>query len=174
MPAPNTDERQRVRDYIVSQAAKLSIPELVAKVRADTAILRETAAAVPAARWRERPSEGDWSAAEVCAHILEMNERSGSAIEAILDGNEPPRGVADVMRADTGDAPGDAATFWDTFIARRERLYERVSRASGDENLGVHLTHEWFGALTWREWFLFMRVHDLDHMRQLKALVPES
>ena len=45
MPAPNTDERQRVRDYIVSQAAKLSIPELVAKVRADTAILRETAAA---------------------------------------------------------------------------------------------------------------------------------
>jgi hypothetical protein len=59
MPAPNTDERQRVRDYIVSQAAKLSIPELVAKVRADTAILRETAAAVPAGRWRERPSEGD-------------------------------------------------------------------------------------------------------------------
>jgi glycosyltransferase involved in cell wall biosynthesis len=66
------------------------IPELVAKVRADTAILRETAAAVPAGRWRERPSEGDWSAAEVCAHILEMNERSGSAIEAIPSSSSRP------------------------------------------------------------------------------------
>jgi hypothetical protein len=24
--------------------------------------------------------------------------------------------------------------------------------------------------LSWREWLLFMRVHDLDHMRQLQAI----
>jgi len=84
MPGPSPEEGKRVRDYMIAQAAKLTIPELVAKLRTDTAALRDAAAAVPPARWNERPSEGDWSAAEVCGHVLEMNEHGASAIEAIL------------------------------------------------------------------------------------------
>jgi len=36
--------------------------------------------------------------------------------------------------------------------------------------LQVKITHRQFGPLSWREWLLFMRVHDLDHMRQLQAI----
>ncbi|MBK9341723.1 MAG: hypothetical protein IPN07_01475 [Dehalococcoidia bacterium] len=43
-------------------------------------------------------------------------------------------------------------------------------QAKGDEHLDVKMTHSWFGEFSWREWFLFMRVHDLDHMRQLQAI----
>ena len=38
---------QRIRDYLVSQAAKLSIPELVDKLRRDAVALREAADRVP-------------------------------------------------------------------------------------------------------------------------------
>src|SRR5581483_3419276 len=64
MSAP-TDEAQRVRGYLLSQANKLSIPALVDKVRRDTLPVRDAALAVPAHRLRERPGPDDWSAAEV-------------------------------------------------------------------------------------------------------------
>lgn len=37
---PSTEEVQRVRSYLLSQANKLSVPELVDKVRRDTLPLR--------------------------------------------------------------------------------------------------------------------------------------
>lgn len=170
MAGPSLEERQSVRGYIIAQAAKLAIPDLVAKVRTDSATLREVAAAVPAERWHDKPRDGDWSAAEVCSHILEMNAHGADNIEAILDGRPLPERVEDLIREDTGEAPPDAATFWEQFTARRERLYERVAKANGDEHFEVKLNHTWFGDLTWREWFLFMRVHDLDHLRQIQAV----
>jgi len=43
-----TDEDLRVRSYLLAQANKLRIPELVTKVREDTSPLRAIGAAVPA------------------------------------------------------------------------------------------------------------------------------
>ena len=52
----------------------------------------------------------------------------------------------------------------------REPFYARVLEWRGDEHLDVKITHPAFGPLSWREWLLFMRVHDLDHMRQIEAI----
>ncbi len=46
-----TDEDQRVRSYLLTQVNKLSIPELVEKLRRDVLPLREAAAAVPPDRF---------------------------------------------------------------------------------------------------------------------------
>jgi hypothetical protein len=169
MTAP-TEEDLRVRGYLLAQANKLSIPDLVEKVRRDVLPLREAAAAVPQARFFERPASDDWSAAEVFTHILEMNERGAQAIEGILDQGTLPPPIDDVM---SGASRGDLRTaedYWRVYQARREQLLERAMKASGDEYLDVKITHNQFGALSWREWLLFMRVHDLDHMRQLESI----
>ena len=79
-----SDEAQRIRGYLQAQANKLSLPELVEKVRHDTLPLREAAAAFPSNRFFERPGPADWSAAEVLTHVLEMNERGARAIEGIF------------------------------------------------------------------------------------------
>lgn len=165
-----TDEDLRVRGYLLNQANKLSIPDLVEKVRHDTLPLRQVAAAVPPARFFERPGPGDWSAAEVFTHILEMNERGAGAIEGILDHGSLPPPITDEMSGTTRTDLPTAVAFWQAFSARRERLFDRVLRASGDEHPDIKITHRQFGALSWREWLLFMRVHDLDHMRQLQSL----
>jgi hypothetical protein len=161
-------EAERVRGYLLTQANKLTIPQLVDKVRADTAPLRGAAASVPAARFFERPASGDWSAAEVFTHILDMNERGVRLITGILDSGTAPAAVADEMTGETRDGLESAEDYWQVYLAHREPLLERVLEARGDEHLDIRVRSS-FGDLSWREWLLFMRVHDLDHMRQLQA-----
>jgi hypothetical protein len=60
-----------------------------------------------------------------------MNERSGSAIRR--SSTERPAAARRRHAQGHRDAPA-MRPFWDAFIARREQLYERVSRANGDEN----------------------------------------
>ena len=166
----STDETERIRAYLIAQANKLTPAELATKLRADTAPLRAIGAAVPAAHFAERPSPNEWSAAEVYSHILDMNERGASAIERILDEGALPGPITDTISGQTRAALADAEQYWQTYIVRREALLQRVLLASGDEHLEIQIVHNQFGALNWREWLLFMRVHDLDHMRQLQSI----
>ena len=167
MPAAESD---RIRSYLIAQASKLSIPDLVAKVRTDSAALKEAGEAVPAARFNQRPAEGDWSAAEVWTHVLQMSEHGARSITGILDSGVIPERVQDVISGETRTGLADTDAYWKAYLAVREPLYDRVLKASGDEHPEVKMTHPMFGDFTWREWFLFMRVHDLDHMRQLQAI----
>jgi hypothetical protein len=58
-------EYARIRDYLKAQGAKLPPTATVDKVRAAMAQLRASAAAVPAARFTERPAPEEWSGNEV-------------------------------------------------------------------------------------------------------------
>ena len=164
-----TSEAQRVRDYLVTQAARLSIPELVEKLRRDVLPLRAAAARVPADRFGERPAGDEWSAAEVFTHVLEMTEHGDAAIGAIIAGGRP-MAIRDAVSGRVADGLAGAEDYWRAFEALREPFYARVVKARGDEHLDVTIAHPWFGPLNWREWLLFMRVHDLDHMRQIEAI----
>jgi hypothetical protein len=99
-----------------------------------------------------------------------MNERGARAIEGILDHGALPPPIDDVMSGAVRDDLRTAEDYWRAYQARREEMLDRALQASGDEHLDVKITHNQFGALSWREWLLFMRVHDLDHMRQLQAI----
>ena len=167
MPAAESD---RIRSYLIAQAAKLSIPELMEKVRTDSSALKEAGESVPAARFADRPAEGEWSAAEVWTHVLEMSEHGSAAIAGILDTGVRPERARDVISGETRAGLSDTQAYWEAYLAIRNPLYERVAKADGTEHLDVKITHPMFGDFSWREWFLFMRVHDLDHMRQLQAL----
>jgi len=163
-------EARRIRGYLVTQAAKLDVPELVEKLRRDVAApLREAAGRVPADRFHERPAEGEWSAAQVFTHVLEMTVHGDRAIDAIVRGDRPP-GVRDAI---AGTVWGDLRTAEDycrTFEELREPFYARVLLARGDEHLDVTLPHPTFGPLNWREWLLFMRIHDQSHIGQIEAI----
>lgn len=163
-------EQERIRSYIVSQANKLSLPQLVEKVRNDTEPLKDAASIVPVARFNERPSEGEWSAAEVWTHILEMNEHGASAIPAIIARGEIPARANDVISGETRAGLKAGPDYYAAYLQRRQALLDVVTHAAGDEHLDVKMHHSMFGDFSWREWLLFMRVHDLDHLRQLQSV----
>lgn len=173
MAGPSAEESARIRGYLQAQAAKLGPAELAAKLRADVAPLHDLAASVPAARFLERPAQAEWSAAEICTHILDMNDHGDLAIRTILDTGTTSPGVATENRPGVREGLTGAAAFSAAFSPVRERLLARVADAVGDEHLGLEIVHPWFGALNWREWFLFMRVHDLDHLRQLEGVAEQ-
>lgn len=161
-------EAERVRSYLITQANKLTLAELVAKVRVDTAPLQAVAAGVPAAHFFDRPEPKEWSSAEVYTHILDMNDRGSAAIQGILDSGVIPATISDVMTGGSREGLKGAEDYWAVYQSVREPLLARVLEARGDEHLEAKITHATFGDFSWREWLLFIRVHDLDHMRQLE------
>jgi hypothetical protein len=166
---------QRVRGYLTSQAATMSLAELVDKVRADADSLRDAALAVPDELLFERLAGAGpeaWSPAEVLTHVLQANAICAGAIETMIETGEC--GV--YLDATNEQRPVPAAgmqsaeAYWHALCEQRERLFARVLSASGDEYPAATLQHQWFGPLTWRETLLFLRLHDGDHSRGLQAI----
>jgi hypothetical protein len=162
-----TDEQQRIRSYLTSQAAKLSPGDIVDKVRAAMAQLHAAARAVPPARFNDPPAAGEWSANEVMAHVVEAGLHFGAAIERLLDGR-PPGAPRDAAARDAAPRPLD--TWWSLLERDRAGLFARVLRAEPTAGLDGTVEHPSFGPLNWRETLLFMRLHDLDHAGQLQKI----
>ncbi|MGD9932671.1 MAG: DinB family protein [Dehalococcoidia bacterium] len=168
--AEQADEFARIRGYLIAQAAKLSMPDLIVKVREDSLPLRQAAGLIPASRMADRPADGEWSGAEVWTHILEMNEHGLRAISGILDHGTLPERVSDTISGDVRKGLSSGDDYYAAYLPRREELLARVSRASGDEYPEIKISHSMYGDLSWRQRLLFMRVHDLDHLRQLQSI----
>ena len=164
---PGTPEADRIRSYLQAQAAKLSLAELSAKVRADLAQVHEALMAAPADRFTDRPGADDWSPNEIAYHLVSTSQSVSRGIVSVLDTGEHTGPIADTM--EETEQVRTAEQWWDQLLADRERTLARVAEASGDEHPEVKWPHSVFGDLNWREWLLFMRVHDLDHARQLAA-----
>jgi uncharacterized damage-inducible protein DinB len=163
-----TDEQLRIRSYLQAQGAKLLPAELIDKVRAAMEQLREAAMAVPAPRFGETPSAGEWSANEVMAHVVVAGDRFAERIIGVLDGRPPGAAVADVI--ERGVASRTAEQWWSIFTSAREALFARALRADPAEHPERVIEHPFFGRLSWRETLLFLRLHDLDHAGQLQKI----
>ena len=167
-----SEEQQRVRGYLQTQAAKLSLAELTEKVRSDMEQLRAAAESVPAGRFSDRPGAQEWSANEVMAHVLDGAKGVSSGIVRVIEKGTVPGKIFD--RIEKTDERRAAGEWWRALVAEREGLFTRVNAAKGDEHLDVLWDHPFFGPLNWREWLLFLRIHDLDHARQIAAIATEA
>ena len=162
------EEQARIRGYLVAQGAKLGPAAIVEKVQAAMADLRAAAAAVPAARFGERPSPEEWSGNEVMAHVVAADGYFGGGIQRLLAGEPPPprprgRGVEGAPRL-------SAEAWYKTLAEQREALFAAVLAADPGAASDQRIEHPMFGPLTWRETLLFTRLHDLDHAGQLQKI----
>jgi len=164
-----TDEQQRIRSYLVAQGAKLAPAALVEKVRAAMADLRTAAAAVPPARFADRPEPEEWSGNEVMAHVVAADLYFGGGIVSVLDGRAPA--AYSSGRRAVEEAPVRPAEHWYRILAeQREALFAQVLAADPAVAPDGRIEHPFFGPLTWRETLLFTRLHDLDHAGQLQKI----
>jgi hypothetical protein len=162
------EEQGRIRSYLAAQGAKLTPAAIVEKVQAAMADLRGAAAAVPPARFGERPSLEEWSGNEVMAHVVAADGYFGGGIRRVLDGLPPPprsggRGIE-------GAPLRPAEAWYQTLTEQREALFARVLAADPAAAPDQRIEHPMFGLLTWRETLLFTRLHDLDHAGQLQKI----
>jgi hypothetical protein len=160
---------ERITSYLHAQAAKLSVPELVDKVRNDARLLREALTSIPDDRFAVKPSPGEWSPNEVAAHIVTTSDLFGQAISEIVAGRDPTATPLDVMTEAGETRSGEE--WWELHEANRERLFASALKADPEAHLDKSIYHPTFGNLNWREALLFLRVHDLDHARQIQATI---
>lgn len=162
------EEQARIRGYLVAQGAKLTPAAIVQKVRQAMADLKAAAAAVPAARFGERPAPEEWSGNEVMAHVLAADLYFAGNIVTVLDGGPPfPRSGSRGIE----DAPARSAEAWCHLLAQqRDALFAKVLAADPAASPDARIEHPMFGPLTWREALLFTRLHDLDHAGQLQKI----
>jgi DinB superfamily len=161
-------EFARIRAYLQVQAAKLAVPDLVAKVRGDLQQVKAAIESFPVDSWEKRPADEEWSANEVAAHLAGSSRSVADGIVAAIAGGQKPARIEDVMEhSDDHRGPAD---WWLTIESDREALFSRLATVKGDEHLDIKWQHPMFGDLNWREWLLFTRIHDLDHAHQIGAV----
>ena len=165
------EEVARVRSYLASQAMRRTPEQLVEALREAQRQFLAALAAIPDASFRAVPKEGEWSAADVLAHVRRIAAFDERSITGLLERGEQPADVDDVLE----QAPTQATReqLLADIEALRDRLIAVVLRADPQAHLDVLWSHNEFGAMNWREWLLFARVHTLDHARQLQSIAAE-
>ncbi len=164
-----SEEQLRVRGYIQSQAAKLSVPQIIEKVRTDSAALRDAASAAAAIDSTRKPDSEHWSVNEILAHLTDTCARvNGGILGAIRDAK--PAGALEDRLQET-NVVRSPIEWWELLSSGREALFAQLGDVTGTENLDVTWNHAFFGDLNWREWLLFLRLHDGDHARQIQGIV---
>jgi hypothetical protein len=166
MADPEQAERDSVRNYLQQQAAKRTVEELVQRVQESVNAVAQAARAVPAHLLGELGAgEGEmWTPVDCLRHVVEWNRMVAQQVLYVALSGELPDG---------GGPPPLPETIEDLLDVQTEAidsLYAHVREAEPDAYLDVTWEHMWFGRLNWREWFLFLRVHNLDHAAQLQAL----
>ena len=125
-------------------------------------------AAVSDAAFRTIPREGEWSAADVLAHVCAIAAFDERSICGVIEHGMQPENVDDALE----HAPTDATR--EQLLADIEKLRERliavVLKADPQAHLDIVWGHNEFGNMNWREWLLFARVHTLDHARQMQSI----
>ncbi|HZO71413.1 MAG TPA: DinB family protein [Ktedonobacteraceae bacterium] len=162
------EEVARVRSYLSSQAMRRTPEQLVETLREAHQQLLTATAAIPDAAFHTPPREGEWSAADVLAHVRTIAAFDERAIAGVLERGEQPANVKDTLE----HAPASATReqLLAEITALRERLIKVVLQADPQAQLDILWGHTEFGQMNWREWLLFARVHTLDHVRQIQAI----
>jgi hypothetical protein len=169
-------ELERVRSYLVSQAEKKTFAELRPAVEQARETLLAALDGVSEEQARFKPAtalpadpgdEGAWGIAEVLRHCIQNEEGVALRIRALALG-DPARGGA------AGRVVGRTNATLPELVrdlkAANFALDHAVGSVEGKEQLDPTATHPFFGELNCRAWFLFQRVHDLDHARQIEAI----
>jgi hypothetical protein len=166
----NQGEFDRVRGYLTSQAERKTFEELrgpVAEARdgllAELNGLTETQA-------RFKPAgegEAGWSIVEVLRHCIHDEEAVALRVRAL--------GLGDAARPGTvGRVVGRGGAGLSDLVrdlqAANFALDHAAGSIGGKEKLEPTAPHPWFGELNCRAWYLFQRIHDTDHTRQVQAI----
>ena len=157
-------ESKRVRGYLLSQGERYTFAELwvrFVKARVDlidaaTGITDEQAA------FKFDPEEG--SIQEVLSHVVTVSGRVSRLVEALANGGT--RSAADVEDQQDHEIE-TIATLRARLLSDSIEWSAMTERLPEPPSFDATSSHFAFGELHARAWYLFQRVHDLDHIGQI-------
>lgn len=166
-----TDERERLGRWIRDEARTGDWSALWDAFARTRAVLLERLSAFPDEQATRRPGSGEgeaaWSAAEVARHVLAYTRNVGAIIEATAAGRTESKDPPGTLAARPGSSFAETVGELSRASSGLESLVERLP---ANPDLLVTVPHAFFGPLNCREWLVFLRFHDSDHLRQIERL----
>ncbi len=92
------EEVARVRSYLASQAMRRSPEQIVEALREATQQFLTATAAVSNAVFHTVPKEGEWSAADVLAHVRHIATLEERSICGVIEHGKQPANIDDVIK----------------------------------------------------------------------------
>jgi hypothetical protein len=164
------DPIQKALEYMRYQGSK-SIEDLSALIRRTEASWSEAIEGMSEQQAEFRPGE-EWCAKEVLGHLIGTNRGINQQI-ADMAGAQSPKQAQRVKGM--GEIPKEYEQM-DIARLRTEvadvfgEIEELMSSLAGNEKLDQQFPHPLFGPLNLKEWFVFHRVHAMDHVQQLDKI----
>ena len=142
----------------------------------------------PPGHFRHKPSENEWSAAQIAEHLLKVDLSTYKALcGETIPTNRPPDQKISLLKLAMEDStkraapptviPSSAAFVQEVILqhlkAQREKLRETV-RVSDLTEACITFKHPFLGTMTKLEWVYFTIYHAERHVRQMNAMVENS
>ena len=170
---PDRAEIEQVRSYLFAQTQKYSWDNLwarvvgvrVALIEEITGVSDEQAEQLPGTDFRE---ESDWGIAQVVHHVITDSYKTLSTIESLANGIEVSR--RPVSELSGRETLSELVPF---LLDASEHLTTVRKWITEQPDLESTAPHMFFGELPCKAWFLFLRLHDTDHLNQIKTLKNE-
>ena len=154
-----------ILSYVRRKAAEWTPDQLAQRVDAAVAELEAAARAVPDEALAMRRAGEEWSPLDCIRHVAEVNSGTASRVRAVVLNGALPESAASAPPVSAGR---------EAILAAHAAVVEAATRAvragGNDADAAITWLHPFLGDLNWREWFLTLRVHSLDHARQIAAL----
>ena len=166
---------ERTKEWALSFIAEHSVKEperIAAVVQEGHDEILNAIAPLTDAQAGQRPSDDDWSVLDAMAHVVTTKQVCAGLCESLAGGS----GFGPEWEEESAQDGITTVTF-ETLTAAREaaetahqQLLGTISKLDS-ANRDVSFKHYIFGAMNAREWAVFQRIHDGDHIAQLRKIV---
>lgn len=167
----NQQEIAQLRSYLASQSMKKTPTQLIDMLQETNRQFIEALHDLPEKAMFDNTQKDPWSGIQILEHTYLFMKAYESAICTLLEQGKRPADVHN--RQDI--LPGKNAAIQTELLADLEQSIQHLKKAIQQVDPDAHLDITWnhfeLGAMHWREWLLFARVHLLDHVRQLQEQI---
>ena len=159
------EESRRIHSYLQSQGERYTFSELWSRLIRARITVMDSVEGVTQEQAEFRFDPDEWSISEVLHHLLTSSERVAETVEGLSRGQPMSLGRIDPPREETTATIGELTTRLREDSIAWSALTQRLPASPPTVPTAPHPV---FGELHARAWYLFQRVHDLDHVGQIE------
>ena len=159
------EEFRRVHSYLQTQGERYTFSELWSRLIRARITVMDAVEGVTQEQAEFRFDPDEWSISEVLHHVLTSSGRVAETIEALSRGESINPGRIDPPREETSETIDELTRRLREDSIAWTALTQRLPASPPTEPTAPH---PMFGELHARAWYLFQRVHDLDHAGQIE------
>jgi DinB superfamily len=164
----NEEGITHLRSYLASQSMRRTPAQLFEALQSVYHQFVQIVITLPDTTFRTRSNETEWSVAEVAEHVQAVFGVYEKAICTAIEWGKQPEEVSGAIE------PMLRGATREELLAALETSYQRLIACVLQADPNIHLDITWdhfeLGQMHWREWLLFVRIHLIEHVRQVQKL----